>query len=41
MSAPVRIRFRALRDVWVWLSGSGYRPERHYMRGGSGRVPRA
>jgi hypothetical protein len=41
MSAPTRTSFRALRDVWAWLSGTGYRPERHYMRGGSGRVPRA
>jgi hypothetical protein len=27
----------ALRDLWDWLRGSGYRPERHYMRGGSAR----
>jgi hypothetical protein len=40
MSAPARTSFRALRDVWAWLSGTGYRPERHYMRGGSGRAPR-
>jgi hypothetical protein len=26
---------RALRELWGWLSGTGYRPERHYMRGGS------
>jgi hypothetical protein len=25
---------RALRVLWGWLSASGYRPERHYMRGG-------
>lgn len=27
---------------WAWLTGTGYRPERHYMRGGgsrSGAVP--
>jgi hypothetical protein len=23
----------SLRHVWQWLSPSGYRPERHYMRG--------
>jgi hypothetical protein len=25
---------QALREFWGWLSGSGYRPEQHYMRGG-------
>lgn len=25
---------QALREFWGWLSGNGYRPERHYMRGG-------
>jgi hypothetical protein len=25
---------RALGALWSWLSASGYRPERHYMRGG-------
>ena len=24
----------ALRRLWAWLTNSGYRPERHYMRGG-------
>ncbi len=28
-----------LRRLWAWLTDSGYKPERHYMRGG-GR-PRA
>ena len=22
-----------VRQVWAWLTGRGYRPERHYMRG--------
>lgn len=26
----------ALRRLWAWLTGSGYRPERRYMRGGGG-----
>jgi hypothetical protein len=21
-------------NLWAWLTGTGYRPERHYMRGG-------
>jgi len=25
---------QALGEFWGWLSGKGYRPERHYMRGG-------
>jgi hypothetical protein len=25
---------RAVRDAWAWLTGTAYRPERHYMRGG-------
>jgi hypothetical protein len=25
---------KALGEFWGWLSGTGYRPERHYMRGG-------
>ena len=25
---------QALRELWGWLTGNGYRPERHYMRGG-------
>jgi hypothetical protein len=24
-----------LRELWGWLCGTGYRPERHYMRGGT------
>ena len=24
----------AVRDLWAWLTGTAYRPERHYMRGG-------
>ena len=24
---------QALREFWLWLSGNGYRPELHYMRG--------
>jgi hypothetical protein len=24
---------QALRTLWHWISGTGYRPERHYMRG--------
>ncbi|WP_255574798.1 hypothetical protein [Caldovatus aquaticus] len=27
----------ALRRLWAWLTGSGYRPERRYMRGGARR----
>ena len=29
------------RRLWAWLTGTGYRPERHYMRGGrqGGAVP--
>ena len=27
----------ALCQLWKWLSGSGYQPEQHYMRGGSAR----
>ncbi len=28
------------RHLWAWLTGTGYRPERHYMRGGRpGGVP--
>jgi hypothetical protein len=23
-----------LTRLWAWLTGTGYRPERHYMRGG-------
>ena len=23
----------ALRHLWMWLNGTSYRPERHYMRG--------
>lgn len=23
-----------IRRIWAWLTGTGYRPERHYMRGG-------
>ncbi len=30
-------RRRAIRRFWEWLTGTGYRPERHYMRGGHGR----
>ena len=26
----------ALSRLWAWLTGTGYRPERHYMRGGRG-----
>jgi hypothetical protein len=38
------LRLRAL-GLWAWLTGTGYRPERHYMRGGgtndaSGPQPR-
>jgi hypothetical protein len=25
----------ALSRLWGWLTGTGYRPERHYMRGGA------
>jgi hypothetical protein len=25
---------QALREFWGWLSGTGYRPEQHYMRRG-------
>jgi hypothetical protein len=25
---------RVLREAWAWLTNTGYRPERHYMRGG-------
>ena len=25
---------RAMRGAWAWLTGTAYRPERHYMRGG-------
>ncbi|HYZ32694.1 MAG TPA: hypothetical protein VE684_10500 [Crenalkalicoccus sp.] len=25
---------QALHEFWGWLAGNGYRPERHYMRGG-------
>jgi hypothetical protein len=38
MSAPAQSTCRALRELWAWLSGTGYRPERHYMRGGIGRA---
>jgi hypothetical protein len=24
----------ALPRLWVWLTDTGYKPERHYMRGG-------
>ena len=24
------------RHLWEWLTDTGYRPERHYMRGGRG-----
>jgi hypothetical protein len=24
---------QALHEFWGWLTGNGYRPERHYMRG--------
>jgi hypothetical protein len=24
---------KMLRDLWEWLTGPRYRPERHYMRG--------
>ena len=41
MSAPARTPCGALRELWAWLSGTGYRPERHYMRGGAARTPRA
>ena len=41
MSAPACTTRRALLELWGWLSGTGYRPERHYMRGGAGRGPRA
>jgi len=27
----------ALRRLWAWLTGAGYRPERRYMRGGRAR----
>jgi hypothetical protein len=26
------------RRLWRWLTGQGYHPERHYMRGGSRTV---
>ncbi len=26
------------RRLWAWLTGTGYRPERHYMRGGRGQA---
>ena len=41
MNAPARITCRVLREFWAWLRGTGYRPERHYMRGGAGRTLRA
>ena len=25
---------RGMRGAWAWLTGTAYRPERHYMRGG-------
>jgi hypothetical protein len=25
---------KAVHDLWAWLTGTAYRPERHYMRGG-------
>jgi hypothetical protein len=25
---------RGMRSAWAWLTGTAYRPERHYMRGG-------
>jgi hypothetical protein len=25
---------RVVHDLWAWLTGTAYRPERHYMRGG-------
>jgi hypothetical protein len=25
---------RVTRSAWAWLTGTAYRPERHYMRGG-------
>ena len=36
-SAPDRrrtVRKAAPRRLWAWLTDTGYRPERHYMRGG-------
>ena len=26
------------RHLWAWLTGTGYRPERHYLRGGRERA---
>jgi hypothetical protein len=31
----------APRRLWAWLAGTGYRPERHYMRGGTTEGARA
>ncbi len=28
---------KAGRDLWAWLTGTAYRPELHYMRGGADR----
>ena len=28
------MRRRWARRLWAWLTDTGYRPERHYMRGG-------
>lgn len=38
LAAAVAVRggSRAWRP-WAWLTGMGYRPERHYMRGGGSR----